>query len=110
QLIAAGLFIFGGLGFPIVFNFIQYLRYVIVNRLTSFRQHTPYVHRPRIININTRIVLITTGILIAAGTLLFFIFEYQHSLDEHSVWGKMVVSFFNGTAPRTAGFNSVNIS
>ncbi len=110
QLVVAGLFIFGGLGFPIVFNFVQYLRYFILNKLTSIRQQIPYVHRPWIININTRIVLGVTGILIIVGTLLFFIFEYNNSLAEHSWWGKIVVSFFNGTTPRTAGFNSVNIN
>lgn len=110
QIITVWLFIFGGLGFPIVFNFIQYARYYIVHSVFSIRERLPFVHRPWIININTRIVLIATGILIVAGTVMFYIFEYNHTLAEHSWWGKIVVSFFNGTTPRTAGFNSVMIN
>ncbi|MBY5956860.1 hypothetical protein KUV50_01850 [Membranicola marinus] len=108
QIILAWLFIFGGLGFPIVFNFLEYFRYYIVNSVSSIKKKLPFVHRPWIININTRLVLITTGFLIVIGTVFFSIFEYNHSLSEHSMWGKMVVSFFNGTTPRTAGFNSID--
>ncbi len=110
QIIIAWLFIFGGLGFPIVFNFIEYGRYYLFNSLSSARKNLPFVHKPWIININTRIVLVTTGVLILAGTLLFYIFEYNNSLSDHNWWGKLVVSFFNGTTPRTAGFNSVDFS
>ncbi|HLU94384.1 MAG TPA: potassium transporter TrkG [Membranihabitans sp.] len=110
QLIAASLFIFGGLGFPIVFNFIQYGRYYLLNTWASIRNQSPFVHQPRIININTRIVLVVTAVLIVLGTLLFYIFEYNYSLSEHSWWGKIAISFFNGTAPRTVGFNSVQTS
>ena len=63
QLIAASLFIFGGLGFPIVFNFIQYGRYYLLNTWASIRNQSPFVHQPRIININTRIVLVMTAAL-----------------------------------------------
>ena len=108
--VVAWLFIFGGLGFPIVFNFIQYVRYYIINTLSSARKKIPFVHRPWIININTRIVLVVTGALIVVGTLMFYIFEYNYALADHSWWGKIVVAFFNGTTPRTAGFNSVNIN
>lgn len=110
QIIIAWLFIFGGLGFPIVFNFLEYFRYFIINSISSVRKKVPFVHRPWIININTRLVLVTTGVLIVTGTLLFYIFEYNHSLSEHSLWGKIAVSFFNGTTPRTAGFNSIDFS
>lgn len=108
QIIIAWLFIFGGLGFPIVFNFLEYFRYYIINSISSFRKKIPFVHRPWILNINTRIILITTSVLILLGTVFFYIFEYSHSLSEHSFWGKIAVSFFNGTTPRTAGFNSID--
>ncbi len=107
QIITAWLIIFGGLGFPIVYNFVQYLRYYLVNRYSSLRDRMPFVHRPWIININTRIVLITTAILIFSAALLFYIFEYNHALNGHSGWGKIVVSFFQSVNPRTAGFHSV---
>lgn len=107
QIITAWLVIFGGLGFPIVYNFIQYIRYYIFHGYTSLKDRMPFVHRPWIININTRIVLVVTAILLVVGTVMFYIFEYNHVLADHSWWGKLVVSFFHGTNPRTAGFHAV---
>lgn len=63
-----------------------------------------------IITINTRIVLITTAILLGAGTLLFLLFEYDNTLAEHRGLGKAVVAFFGAATPRTAGFNSVDMA
>jgi len=60
------------------------------------------------INLHTRIVLITSSILIVAGTVLFYIFEYNNTLAEHNGVGKLVTAFFGAVTPRTAGFNSVD--
>lgn len=98
------LFIIGGIGFPIVFNAITYLKHVIVNRVFSKRS----VYAPWIIGINTRIVVITTLSLLGVGTLLFYIFEYNNTLSEHGAIGKIVTAFFSAATPRTAGFNSVD--
>lgn len=35
--------------------------------------------------------------------------EYHGTLSEHSLFGKIVVSIFNSTTARTAGFNNVNM-
>ncbi len=110
QLIIALLFIVGGIGFPIVFNSLQYVRYLIVNLLLPFSTTGHVKHRSHVINLNSRIVLITTGILLSAGTLLFLTFEYNNTLAEHSGFGKFVVAFFGAATPRTAGFNSVDTS
>jgi len=100
------LFIIGGIGFPIAFNFFKYIRHVIVRRV--FRKEAYYV--PWIININSRLVLITTALLLFSGTVLFFIFEYNNTLAEHRGVGKLVTAFFGAATPRTAGFNSVDTS
>ncbi|WOK04213.1 potassium transporter TrkG [Imperialibacter roseus] len=108
HLVIAFLFIFGGLGFPIVFNFINYMREsarTIVARLVKRR----VVYRlPIRINLHTRIVLITTALLIIPGTLLFYFFEYDNTLAEHNEFGKWVTAFFGAVTPRTAGFNTVD--
>ncbi len=104
HLVLAGLFVFGGIGFPIVFNFIRYLRYRIGYVLFKVER----VHLPWIININTRIVLATTGILLAVGTGAFYVLEYHNTLAEHNGFGKIVTAFFGAATPRTAGFNSVD--
>lgn len=106
HLTIAFLFILGGLGFPIVFNILKYLKHLIVNRI--FRKES--LHVPWVININTRIVLITTLVLILMGTFFFYIFEYNNTLAEHGKAGKVITAFFGAVTPRTAGFNTVDTS
>ncbi|TSA33004.1 MAG: ATPase [Porphyromonadaceae bacterium] len=108
QMSIATLFILGGLGFPIVFNFVKYIKHLIVNRLHLFRWRKRAVHHAWVININTRIVLVTTGILLLGGTLLFYLLEYHNTLAEHHGIGKIITAFFGAATPRTAGFNSVD--
>jgi potassium uptake TrkH family protein len=110
HLIIAFLIIFGGLGFPIIFNLYRYIRNAVSNLIKRvFYGKTPE-NLPWIININTRIVLITTFILLFIGTASFLFFEYNTTLAEHQLWGKIVTSFFSSVTTRTAGFNSVDFS
>jgi Trk-type K+ transport system membrane component len=109
HLSVAWLLIIGGIGFPIVFNVAKYVKYQF-KRLISFgRWKSGYI--PWVLNLNSRIVLITTGILIVLGTVLIFIFEYDHTLKDHpTLFGKIVTAFFAAVTPRTAGFNTVNMT
>jgi trk system potassium uptake protein len=102
----AGLFIIGGLGFPIIFNAFTYLKHILLDKI--FRKRAMY--SPWIIGINSRIVLVTTICLLAAGTLLFYILEYNNTLADHGTVGKIVTAFFGAATPRTAGFNTVDTS
>lgn len=106
HLIIALLFILGGIGFPIAFNFMSYIKHLLIRRLSSGKER----YKPWVINLNTRIVLITTGILLIGGTILFYIFEYDNTLAEHNGFGKVVTAFFGAATPRTAGFNSVDLT
>lgn len=106
HLTIAGLIVVGGIGFPILFNFYKYLKHICIHQL--FRKQG--VHVPWVININTRIVVITTTILLVMGTALFYWFEYDNTLAEHSAYGKIVTAFFGAVTPRTAGFNTVDNS
>lgn len=110
QLIIVFLFILGGIGFPILFNLYKYFSYYFKNQFLKYSRPGESVYTPWIINLNTRIVLATTAILLFTGTLLFYFFEYSNTLEEHSTFGKIVVAFFGAATPRTAGFNSVDIS
>jgi len=104
------LIIFGGIGFPIIFNFYNYVKVNTKNRILHIFKIKQFESVPRLININTKIVMLTTIILLCAGTILFFILEYNNTLKEHNFTGKIIVSFFNSITPRTAGFNNVDIS
>ncbi|MFM9400549.1 TrkH family potassium uptake protein [Myroides odoratimimus] len=108
HLIIAGLFIMGGLGFPIVFNVYKYVKHLIINKLLPFSMKEAKIHIPRVINLSTRIILITTAVLIVGGTTVVYISEYNNTLAEHSGFGKLVTAFFTATSPRTAGFATVD--
>lgn len=110
QLVIAALFIIGGIGFPILFNFIKYLRHLVVNRWWPAGRGRQAMHIPWVISLNTRIVAITTLVLLTSGTALFYWLEYDNTLAAHSEFGKVVMAFFGGATPRTAGFNSVEMA
>jgi potassium uptake TrkH family protein len=108
QIVIAATFIMGGLGFPIVSNIVNYFKYKIKG-LLSFGKLKDN-KRPWVLNLNSRITLVTTFALILIGTLGFYLFEYSNSLSQHHGFGKMVAALFGGTSPRTAGFNTVDLS
>ncbi len=110
QLILSSIIIIGGLGFPIVFNISKYLKHLFLNRILVFNNKSEIKHVPWVINLNSRIVLITTFILLIFGTFFFFFFEYNNSLTEHNFVGKIITAFFESVTTRTAGFNTVDIS
>jgi Trk-type K+ transport system membrane component len=103
-IIISFLIILGGLGFPILIN---------LKSLISFRMGQLFHHRlqrQRLININTRIVLITTGILLLFGTISIALLEWNNALSGMSIAGKWTQAFFNATVPRTAGFASIDMA
>lgn len=109
QLIIIFSFVLGGLGFPIVVNVVRYVRYFIKKKIAFFTGETQ-AHQPWLLNLNSRITLITTSILIVAGTILFYINEYNNTLSDHDGFGKVVTALFGATSPRTAGFNTVDMT
>ena len=107
QLSIITLFVLGGLGFPIVLNLLSYLKHLILKYLLMRKK---YSHKARIINLNSKITLITTFSLIGLGTLFYFILEYNNTLQNHSTFfGKIITALFQATTPRTAGFNAVDM-
>ncbi|HCS55852.1 MAG TPA: potassium transporter TrkH, partial [Planctomycetaceae bacterium] len=90
------LIIAGGLGF-ITMEEIQ-------NRFLSRKKST------RRISVHSRLVLVTSGILIVGGWILFAIFEWRGVLNEMTMFNRLTNSFFMSVTPRTAGFNSIDYS
>ncbi len=109
QLMIIFSFVLGGLGFPIVVNLVRYVRYFIKKKIAFFTGETQ-AHQPWLLNLNSRITLITTSILIVVGTVLFYINEYYNTLSDHAGFGKVVTALFGATSPRTAGFNTVDMT
>ncbi len=110
QIVIAMLIIFGGLGFPISFNLVRYFRQRIKARIRQWIHLEPYRFQPWIINLNTKIVLWTTTILLVFGTVMFYFTEMGKSLGEHSGISKWLIAFFCSVTTRTAGFNNINMA
>ncbi len=78
------LIIFGGIGF-IVWQDLKNKKF----RLKSLSVHS-------------KLVLVTTGILLLSGTLLFFLLEYNYTFKEMGFGQKLLNAFFCGVTPITA--------
>lgn len=100
----------GGIGFPNLVNFkdaaVEYFRRLKC-RLTGVRRTN---RRQHIFDLNTKLVLVATGILFLGGAVCFFVLEYDHALAGMPLGKKIVQSFFNSATPRTAGFSSLSLS
>lgn len=108
QLIIILTFVMGGLGFPIVNNIINFLKYRL-RSLVSFGRYK-VKHRPWVLNINSRITLVTTLSITLVAFLAFYALEYNNTLSEHQGFGKIITGLFGATTPRTAGFNTIDTS
>ena len=84
------LIIYGGLGFIVLEQ---------IYRLKSFQKITVY----------GKLVLITTGILIAAGTFAYLILEWNNSqtIGSMSIPQKVMAALFQSVNTRTAGFAGI---
>ena len=110
-IILALLIIFGGIGYP-----------VLVNLKTAVSRHAKVLwkwingHRyaslniPNLFDLNTKIVLRTTTLLIVIGTVLIAFFEWNNTFAGMPIHEKLTQAFFNAVSPRTAGFISVNLN
>ena len=110
-IILALLIIFGGIGYP-----------VLVNLKAAVSRHAKVLwkwingHRyaslniPNLFDLNTKIVLRTTTLLIVIGTVLIAFFEWNNTFAGMPIHEKLTQAFFNAVSPRTAGFVSVNLN
>lgn len=110
HLVIAWLIVIGGIGFPVVLNFFNFVKYFSMNTWHQLTRREKFHHIPRVINANTRIVLSATFFLIVTGTLGFWLFERNGVLSGIGWYGQLVTSFFGAVTPRTAGFNTVDMT
>lgn len=64
------------------------------------------------LSLHSKLVIITTGVLILGGAILMLIFEYSNpdTIGLMNIKDKILNSFFASVSPRTAGFNSIPTS
>lgn len=108
QLIIAFSFLLGGLGFSIVSNVLDYLRHQLMR--VVFPKRPVYGAKPWLLSINSRISLVTTVVLLLIAVVTVIALEWQGVLAAHtSIIGKVVTGFFVAAAPRSSGFNVVDM-
>ena len=105
------LIILGGIGYPVLVN-LKLIAWKRMRLLWKWMRGEHYVSLsiPNLFDLNTKIVLRTTAVLIVFGTLLIGCFEWNNTFAGMMPHEKMVQAFFNAVSPRTAGFISVNLN
>jgi trk system potassium uptake protein TrkH len=89
------LIVVGGIGFPVLHDL--YLQ---------FRHRKGKRGR---LNVQTKMVLVTTAVLIAGGALVFAVLEREAIGSRQSTAERVLTPVFQSIACRTAGFNTVDI-
>lgn len=86
------LVIIGGLGFIVWENFLN-------------------IRKIRKLSLHTKAVLITTGALLAGGTLFYLVAEWSNpaTLGTMNFGEKLMNAFFSSVTARTAGYNSISV-
>ena len=92
------LIVAGGLGFWVVHSLYEH-------SVARFGRRSP----PRPLRLHTRLVVVTTAVLITVGTVLFMVMEGGRSMVDVSGGQALEVAFFQSVTTRTAGFNTVDI-
>lgn len=89
----SALIILGGIGFPVMLDVIRTKK---VSRL----------------NMHSKIVIVTTAILIGIGSIFIFVVEFNNpkTLGTLSLPGKLLAAFFQSVTTRTAGFNTIDLT
>ncbi len=91
----ASLIIFGGLGFPVLFNLFQFFD----SKINNFH-----------LKMQTKLALIVTLVLVVFGTLFIFCAEFNLALASYHWTEKLLISFFQSVSARTAGFNTIDLN
>lgn len=86
------LIVLGGLGF------------IVLSDLWA-RWRRPDIRR---FSTHTRLVLVSTAVLLAGATVLFLVFEVPNTFREMGWIDRFSNAWFMAVTPRTAGFNTVN--
>jgi trk system potassium uptake protein TrkH len=111
NLVITGLIIFGGIGYEVILELYLLgrdgLRPALGGHRITRKKRMPYL-----VSLNFKVVVSTTLTLLLVGTIAFFFVEGQNpatlgSLDWRT---KLMAAWFQAVTPRTAGFNTIDIS
>ena len=94
----AGLIVCGGLGFLVLYN-IRNFKFWQKDRVERGR-----------LTLQSKIVLVYSGVLLGVGLVLFLFFEWSNSMGSMPMPTKLLNALFFSVTARTAGFNTVDYS
>lgn len=89
----------GSIGFLVIFD----LNKAIREKLTQKKGHIG-------LSYHSKIVIVTTAVLIVFGAVAFFISEYNNILKDLNFGEQINISFFHAISSRTAGFSITDLS
>ncbi|MDI6764503.1 MAG: TrkH family potassium uptake protein [Thermodesulfobacteriota bacterium] len=92
NLTVMGLLVIGGIGFIV--------QYEVFSKWKGVQKR---------LSVHSRMVLITTAVLIFTGAFFFYFFERNHLLKDAPLLNTILASLFQSVTPRTCGFNTVDI-
>ncbi len=94
NLVIMVLIISGGLGFSVIKN-------ILINK-HHFKKYT----------LHSKIVVVSTTILLLVGAVLYFLLEYKNkaTIGDMNTFDKILASMFMSTTTRTAGYNTISLS
>jgi trk system potassium uptake protein TrkH len=101
NLVIAVLIIAGGLSFGVLTDLFRVGRYRFIAPSLRYRR------RVERLSVNSRVVLIATGILLIVGFLGFYSLEHGRSMAEYSLGSQYLGAFFQSVTMRTAGFHTI---
>lgn len=92
SLVISSLIIVGGIGHIVISE--------IINKKFNFKRY----------NVHVKLTLLVTMILLVFPTIIFVLIEFNNpeTLGNYNIFEKFIVSFFQSTTTRTAGFFSSN--
>lgn len=92
NIVVMALVVLGGIGFIVLSDLMDY-------------------NTKKKLSLHSKVVLSMSGFLILLGAIIIFIFEYSNirTMGSLDFSGKILASFFQSIAPRTAGPNTVDI-
>lgn len=97
NLAIAALVVVGGIGFPTMLDI-------------RHNWNGPWFGRWERLQLHSKLMLIGTVALLIGGTLIFMVLEWDNVLRDLPWGDRLLVSFFQGMTPRTAGFNTVDMA
>ena len=97
--VTAFLIVIGGIGYIVWWDFIRVIKLYKTHKFKCFKFMT----------LHSKIAICMTVILVFAGAILFFIFEYNNPLTigNHNLFDKIQISLFQSITTRTAGFATI---